>query len=132
MAGVSCYNTCPIDRKSRSIRLFRILESSDDRLIRCEMISFELTSCPRYVAVSYTWGINRSTSVISVNSVPLIIQENQRQFLEEQRKKADGEYLWIDALCIDQTNVRERNHQVELMRDIYSKVHTFYNIVLCF
>lgn len=29
--------------------------------------------------------------------------------------------IWIDYLCIDQDNVDERNHQVNLMRVIYSK-----------
>jgi hypothetical protein len=28
-------------------------------------------------------------------------------------------YLWIDALCIDQKNIPERNTQVAIMRDIY-------------
>jgi hypothetical protein len=27
--------------------------------------------------------------------------------------------LWIDAICIDQTNVKERNAQVQLMPTIY-------------
>lgn len=29
--------------------------------------------------------------------------------------------LWVDAICIDQRRVMERNHQVPLMRDIYSQ-----------
>jgi hypothetical protein len=29
--------------------------------------------------------------------------------------------LWIDALCIDQSNTRERNHQVQLMGRIYAQ-----------
>ncbi|KAF2452112.1 hypothetical protein P171DRAFT_321969, partial [Karstenula rhodostoma CBS 690.94] len=28
--------------------------------------------------------------------------------------------LWIDAFCIDQSNIRELNHQVAQMRDIYA------------
>lgn len=28
--------------------------------------------------------------------------------------------LWIDAICIDQGNLLERNHQVNLMKDIYA------------
>lgn len=30
-------------------------------------------------------------------------------------------YLWINALCIDQENVSERNHQVQFMRTISSQ-----------
>jgi hypothetical protein len=34
----------------------------------------------------------------------------------------DGiDYLWIDQLCIDQSNILERNHQVGLMASIYSQ-----------
>jgi hypothetical protein len=29
------------------------------------------------------------------------------------------EYFWIDAICINQTRISERNHQVRLMSDIY-------------
>lgn len=29
-------------------------------------------------------------------------------------------HLWVDAICIDQSNVSERNHQVQLMKQIYS------------
>lgn len=28
-------------------------------------------------------------------------------------------YFWVDALCIDQANTAERNHQVQMMSDIY-------------
>jgi hypothetical protein len=29
----------------------------------------------------------------------------------------------VDAICIDQTNLKERKHQVQLMAKIYSKTH---------
>ena len=32
-----------------------------------------------------------------------------------------GLLLWVDAICIDQTNVIERNQQVQLMKDVYSQ-----------
>ncbi|KAJ4990452.1 heterokaryon incompatibility protein [Stagonosporopsis vannaccii] len=36
-------------------------------------------------------------------------------------KRYRPKLLWIDMLCIDQANNAERNHQVQLMREIYSK-----------
>jgi hypothetical protein len=39
--------------------------------------------------------------------------------LFELRNEVAG-YLWVDALCIDQRNLKERASQVILMRDIYS------------
>ncbi|KAI1180213.1 heterokaryon incompatibility protein-domain-containing protein [Nemania sp. FL0916] len=38
-----------------------------------------------------------------------------------QVKNTPVEYIWIDALCIDQSNVPERTAQVAMMRDIYAK-----------
>ncbi|KAI3400801.1 hypothetical protein diail_2010 [Diaporthe ilicicola] len=34
--------------------------------------------------------------------------------------------FWIDAICIDQNNVNERNHQVGLMKQIYSMASNVY------
>lgn len=41
--------------------------------------------------------------------------------LETGVKRYRPGFLWIDAICIDQANGSERNHQVQLMREIYSK-----------
>lgn len=122
MSATRCYETCPVDRKTRSIRLFRISHRSDPSLIWCEMTCFSLSRCRPYVAVSYTWGATRATRSINVNGVVLAVQQNLWEFLEQKRKVNSPEYYWIDAICIDQANVYERNHQVGLMRDIYSKV----------
>jgi hypothetical protein len=39
--------------------------------------------------------------------------------MREQRRR---DRFWIDAICIDPENIEERNHQVALMKDIYTKV----------
>ena len=31
------------------------------------------------------------------------------------------QYIWIDSICIDHENNADRNHQVKLMKHIYSK-----------
>ena len=30
-------------------------------------------------------------------------------------------FLWIDAICINQANIQEKNHQVPLMADVYRR-----------
>jgi len=49
------------------------------------------------------------------------VREKLRNFLQEARRRKHQGFLWIDALCIDQSNVDERNHQVAMMGEIYSK-----------
>ncbi len=35
--------------------------------------------------------------------------------------------LWIDAICIDQSSIQERNHQVTMMGSIYSQAACVYS-----
>ena len=41
--------------------------------------------------------------------------------LRHLRDSNDISLLWVDALCIDQVNVREENIQIQLMSLLYSK-----------
>ncbi|KAF2633929.1 HET-domain-containing protein [Macroventuria anomochaeta] len=41
-------------------------------------------------------------------------------FLVSARECYCSTWFWIDALCIDQDNVDERNHQVQQMGEIFS------------
>ncbi|XPS68715.1 hypothetical protein M3J09_001001 [Ascochyta lentis] len=50
----------------------------------------------------------------------LRVRRNLGTFLRYARMTQLDDWLWIDALCIDQTNVSERNHQVQQMGTIYS------------
>ena len=40
--------------------------------------------------------------------------------LQRLRNTSEPRLLWIDAICIDQHNIKDRNHQVARMRDIYA------------
>jgi hypothetical protein len=66
----------------------------------------------------------------------LEIGENLWHFFYEFRKKHTLQqynfrdsrskicYLWIDAICIDQSNLKERNRQVAQMRDVYTNAES--------
>lgn len=41
--------------------------------------------------------------------------------LRNIRKPDHAITIWIDAICINQQEIKKRNHQVTMMRDIYSK-----------
>ncbi|KAL2050977.1 hypothetical protein ABVK25_008723 [Lepraria finkii] len=48
------------------------------------------------------------------------LSTNLYNALRRLREHRSFDCLWIDFLCIDQTDVRERNEQVQKMRQIYS------------
>ena len=107
----------PLDDTSRNIRLIR-LRSGPRQQPQCDMSVFELADAPPFNALSYTWGPILPTYDIPVNDGTLPVRKGLCRFL--QAFEGD-EYLWIDQLCIDQSNVIERNHQVGLMSSIYSQ-----------
>ena len=80
----------------------------------------------RYTALSYTWGsLNKPQSITietsKVSKCSLAVTTSLHEALDHIRDEADPVVLWIDAVCIDQENIPERNHQVRLMRRIYAR-----------
>jgi hypothetical protein len=73
-----------------------------------------------YIALSYMWGEAIADHTISLNGTPFLVRKNLWDFLDRARKDGYEGYIWIDALCINQAKVGERNHQVALMGKIYS------------
>ncbi|KAM3083039.1 hypothetical protein ACMFMF_002689 [Clarireedia jacksonii] len=77
----------------------------------------------RYVALSYVWGTPADKKTIIVNGVEIQITQNLHAALLELRRSTwvrRGVNLWIDALCINQDDLDEREQQVKLMREIYA------------
>lgn len=112
----------PLDQDKEQIRLIRLLPDLNSRdQIQCELTTVKIDERPVYRAISYEWGPPEPVERISVNGGCLIVRENLRDFLEIFRESDENaSLLWIDQICIDQGNDQERNHQVQLMGDIYA------------
>ena len=57
--------------------------------------------------------------VILVNNELVKIGRNLFDFLCRLQLPDEDRTIWVDALCINQNDISERNHQVRLMGDIY-------------
>ncbi|ETS78652.1 hypothetical protein PFICI_08505 [Pestalotiopsis fici W106-1] len=79
----------------------------------------DITLVP-YEALSYCWGSNVLTNTIRVNGKLLAITSNLFEALKHLRFSDKDRILWVDAICIDQNNVLERGHQVDMMGKLYS------------
>jgi hypothetical protein len=101
------------------IRLIELLPGEDSEQINCNLKSFPLGRTPDYIALSYCWGDPKSTVTILCNSQALEIGTNLHSALVHMRDNNRELWFWADAICIDQTNVGEKNKQILLMRDIY-------------
>lgn len=79
-------------------------------------------NAPPYTAVSYTWGDERATKVIYLNGKVFRVRPNLWSclyYLSLHAKHQPWDYIWADAICIDQTNNPERNVQVRFMDATY-------------
>jgi hypothetical protein len=106
-----------LDTTQKQIRLLRLRHRArDGHLPQYELHTFDLKTAPNYIALSYTWGREPPTFPIRVNRKKLYIRPNLHAFLEGVAMR---QYIWIDQICIDQSNPEERNHQVRMMAQIY-------------
>jgi len=112
----------PHELTGRTIRLLTI-ESDDPRApLRCKLSETCLdTTTTTYNALSYCWGENHSPIQINCNSQPFVVTPNLHSALLEYRHRAIQTPLWVDAVCIDQSNVSERTSQVRMMDEIYTE-----------
>lgn len=66
------------------------------------------------------WGNATDTKRVIVDEKSAYITYSLDSALRHVRDRTRTLLIWADALCIDQTNVQERNHQVSIMWRIYS------------
>lgn len=78
---------------------------------------------PSYSCLSYMWGDPEEQHAILMNGKTFKVRRNLWDFLRVAQNKLFNNFLWIDALCIDQQNTQERNHQVQQMGNIYSRAN---------
>ncbi|KAK8209870.1 heterokaryon incompatibility protein-domain-containing protein [Phyllosticta capitalensis] len=111
----------PLTGPSKSaIRILTLWPSDKvDALIECLVTEVDLAELPVYKALSYVWGTTSASKRISVNGKDLRITTNLHDALKRLRHSSGSQILWIDAICIDQDNISERNQQVAIMGDIY-------------
>ncbi|KAJ8111428.1 hypothetical protein OPT61_g5983 [Boeremia exigua] len=121
LAPADPYLLAPLDLRTETIRLIEILPTSDPQKIKCSLRS-HLTGpdCPPYIALSYMWDHGPSKDIIELNDVEVSISSHLWWFLHRMRLRREFGPFWIDAICINQDSILERNHQVPLMRTIYS------------
>jgi len=111
----------PLDHRKASIRLIRVLATrTQEGYIQCKIRHAFVDDS--YVCLSYVWGEPGDEHYIMVNDRIMRVRCNLHSFLDAATRKdrLRGQWLWIDALCIDQTNVGERNHQVQQMGLVFS------------
>ena len=101
-------------------RLLKIVSPAPS--FKCELQEHAAATLPEYMALSYTWGSEGPSKLIQCGSQALKVSPNLYAALCEISLKAEvaDKWLWVDAVCIDQRNEREKAVEVKRMNLIYT------------
>ena len=114
-----------VDRQFRLLRLrpppCGVTGQSPKDKISCTLSIENLDANLQYEALSYAWGDSPASVPIDLDGEPFLVTPSLHNALLELRERDADRILWIDAICINQSNLSERGHQVSRMADIYGK-----------
>ncbi|KAL6837346.1 heterokaryon incompatibility domain-containing protein [Trichoderma camerunense] len=112
----------PLSSQDEEIRMLHLECGSGSSLLQCTLhrVSLRSVPAPSYEALSYTWGDENNRREIVVNGYIVDVTFNLYSALCRFRLEDEARVLWIDALCINQTDLDERSQQVQLMRNVYT------------
>ncbi|KAH6708816.1 heterokaryon incompatibility protein-domain-containing protein [Leptodontidium sp. MPI-SDFR-AT-0119] len=111
-----------LDPNRREIRLISLSPGKlfDPIVVALAPFSLDDEDTPAYEALSYVWGDTSDRQNIELNGVTFPVTANLYMALQFLRIPSGIRILWVDAICINQDDVEERNNQVGLMSSIYS------------
>jgi len=97
--------------------------SLDTEPIRGTLRAIDLEE-EEYDTVSYVWGDPSFVFSIYIDGCPLNITKNLHDALRHIRRRNAPRSLWIDAICINQSDSQEKSHQVAFMQSIFAHSRT--------
>ncbi|KAF2025398.1 HET-domain-containing protein, partial [Setomelanomma holmii] len=107
-------------------RIVNLFPGKLEDSVRCTFETVELSSVyEEYEAISYTWategGDDMKTGCVYCDERIIPVTKNCEAILRRLRRPWKTRRVWVDAICINQVNTSERNHQVGLMDHVYRK-----------
>ncbi|KAM0552667.1 hypothetical protein ACHAPJ_007764 [Fusarium lateritium] len=119
------YQQLKLGDPTKMIRLLELLPGlPDSPEIETRLFNTNLgTLGSSYEALSYTWGTvssPRELRTIRVNGLTHRITPNLYDALEALRLPDRPRTIWVDSICINQGDLKERKEQVMLMSHIYT------------
>ena len=107
------------------LRLLEIRRGSGNDALKCCFLYDNIQNlevgCYSFTAISYTWGDPSPTHRMLVEECSFWTTKNAYEIVHKMRQPDKAVRIWIDAICINQTDNTEKNVQVQTMGEIYSR-----------
>jgi hypothetical protein len=123
------YQAHPLFSGGKSIRILRVNARAEDDPLECDLqvANLDAADCPDFNALTYVWGAESiGKQFVTCGGQPIEVSTNCYSALQHLRKKLGQFTIWIDAVCINQQDEREKLLQISLMGEIYSRAATVY------
>lgn len=105
--------------ESDEVRLLVLNSGQPNDPIECYLEHWIVHKAKSYTALSYVWGHEGGRVGIQVDGCAFAVTNNLYGFLKSYRHATQPSILWVDAICINQNDILERNSQIGLMKRLY-------------
>lgn len=140
LASPSLYLSWPLAPNPKHIRVFNVDQadridqpwrsSEEPRKINGTLRVVDLQKNPRFSALSYVCGVDPHGESFSVlcggEAKPIPVTENYFIALWHLRKKLGAFTIWVDSICINRADSREKEWQIQQMGRIFAHAETVY------
>ncbi|TRX87933.1 hypothetical protein FHL15_011165 [Xylaria flabelliformis] len=110
----------PLDKESKQIRLLLVRPLCDGDEVTCHIkLHSLLNGDSTYEAVSYAWSHVKGKKSIVIDDEKVEIPAAAEEVIRYLRYAKEPRVIWVDAICINQEDIREKGHQIALMHEIY-------------
>ncbi|KAF4968359.1 hypothetical protein FSARC_4305 [Fusarium sarcochroum] len=120
--------------ESSHIRLLKLLPAHYTMALEGSLLVVDVEKAPDYKALSYTWADANGDATlcrrifIGQEKRALPVTLSCYRALRHLRQQYEPVLLWVDSICINQSDLGERSYQVAMMDAIFSKatmVHVY-------
>jgi hypothetical protein len=113
-----------------SIRLLQLSESDayidEERILQGTLKQVSLDGSEPFDSISYACGPPVYSECILVDDKKVFVTENCRNALRHLRNQFGVRTVWVDAVCINGRDNKEKSGQIRLMTGIYGKARRVY------
>jgi hypothetical protein len=122
------YRYSPLPLGNGSIRLLRLMPHEDEMAdIQCELFEYSLQNSRKgihlYDALSYVWGSPDKKLPIFIHKQRFDVTVSLHTALSRLRNHSMERTLWVDAICINQSEEEEKEDQIQFMAKIYGQAN---------
>ncbi|OCK90529.1 uncharacterized protein K441DRAFT_578728 [Cenococcum geophilum 1.58] len=107
--------------RDAEIRLLIVLPGNGEETLRIVIFHTSIERSDQYQALSYVWGTHLQPQMLSTQAGILDVTPSLHAALRHLRQKKEPVILWVDAICINQNDKKEKAQQIRLLPHIFQR-----------